>query len=438
MALKQSKKLFQTARALIPGGVNSPVRAFGAVGGDPIFIHSASGAYLKDVDGNNYIDYVGSWGPMILGHAHPKVVEAISETAHWGTSFGAPSPLEVEMAKIITHRIPSVEQVRMVNSGTEAVMGVLRLARGYTQKNKIIKFEGCYHGHADYLLVRAGSGALTHGQPDSLGVPKEFTEHTLLAPFNDLKAVERLAKKHGRDLAAIIVEPIAGNMGVILPEPGFLKGLKKICRSAGALLVFDEVMTGFRVHPGGAQGLFGLTPDLTALGKVIGGGLPVGAYGGPKRIMKKISPEGGVYQAGTLSGNPVAMAAGIATLKQLARPNQYEKLLQKTQRLAQGLQDAAASARISIQTPFTCGMVSLFFNGQAIKNLSEVQKSQVALFPLFFREMLRRGVYLPPSPYEGWFVSLAHGENEIAKTLRAAKDSFRQILRKTKKSGKVS
>jgi glutamate-1-semialdehyde 2,1-aminomutase len=427
MSTHQSKKLFVEAKKLIPGGVNSPVRAFGSVGGHPIFIERAFGPYLTDVDQNNYIDYVGSWGPMIAGHAHPQVITAIQNTAAAGSSFGAPCPLEVDMARLLVKRIPSLEKVRMVNSGTEAVMGALRVARGYTGKNKILKFTGCYHGHADYLLVKAGSGALTHGRPDSLGVPREFSRHTLLAPYNDLAAVSRVCRKNRKDLAAIIVEPIAGNMGVILPKPGFLRGLKKISRETGALLVFDEVMTGFRVHAGGAQSLYHVRPDLTVLGKIIGGGLPVGAYGGKARIMRSVSPEGGVYQAGTLSGNPVAMAAGIATLKLLSSSKVYERLLEKTRRLAKGLRDAARAAKISVQVPYACGMLSLYFSSKKVNNLTDAQNSKTKLFGKFFHEMLSRGIYLPPSPYEAWFISLAHGENEIATTLRAAKDSFQYL-----------
>jgi glutamate-1-semialdehyde 2,1-aminomutase len=369
---------------------------------------------------------------MILGHAHPKVTAAVQQTVLLGSSFGAPTLLELEMAQTLVGRIPSMEQVRMVNSGTEAVMGALRLARGYTGRNKILKFEGCYHGHADYLLVKAGSGALTHGRPDSLGVPKDITEHTLLAPFNDLNRVTQLARRYGKDLAAIVVEPIAGNMGVVLPKKGFLKGLRNICKKTGALLIFDEVMTGFRVDRGGAQTLFGIRPDLTILGKIIGGGLPVGAYGGRRKIMKFLSPLGGVYQAGTLSGNPVAMAAGLATLRQLRGAKVYQKLRQKTERLAQGLGESAAAAGLSVQVPFACGMLSLFFSKGRVENLAQVQKSRSDLYRIFFHAMINRGVYLPPSPFEAWFVSLAHGENEIAKTLRAAKDSFLQVKKENK------
>lgn len=432
MTRLRSEKLFKKALDLIPGGVNSPVRAFGGVGGIPIFFQSARGAYLQDVNGNTYLDYVGSWGPMILGHAHPKVTAAVQQTVALGSSFGAPTPLELDMAQVLIKKIPGMEQVRMVNSGTEAVMGALRLARGYTGRNKILKFEGCYHGHADYLLVKAGSGALTHGKPDSLGVPADITEHTLVAPYNDLARVNRLAKRFGKDLAAIVVEPIAGNMGVVLPKKGFLQGLRKICRQTGALLIFDEVMTGFRVDKGGAQTLFRIRPDLTILGKIIGGGLPVGAYGGPKKIMKYLSPLGGVYQAGTLSGNPVTLAAGLATLRQLNGPKVYQKLRQKTERLAQGLRESAAAAGLSVQVPFACGMLSLFFSKQKVEDLSQVKKSRTDLYRIFFHAMMNRGVYLPPSPYEAWFVSLAHGENEIAKTLRAAKDSFLQVKKENK------
>lgn len=424
MSHKRSQTMFQRALKILPGGVNSPVRAFGGVGGTPVFFQSARGAYLKDVDGNTYLDYVGSWGPMILGHAHPKVIRAIQKTARQGSSFGAPTPIELEMAKTLTRRVPGLEKVRLVNSGTEALMGALRLARGYTGRNKIIKFQGCYHGHADYLLVKAGSGALTHGRPDSLGVPKEMSRHTLLCPYNDLGRVSRLASRYGSDLAAIVVEPIAGNMGVVLPKKGFLQGLKKICRETGALLIFDEVMTGFRVGPEGAQGLLGVHADLITLGKIIGGGLPVGAYGGPAKVMKHLSPLGGVYQAGTLSGNPVAMSAGLATLTQLKNPSVYKKLRLKTERLAQGLVEAARAAGLPIQVPRVCGMLSIFFAKKTVEDLAAARKSRTGLYRSFFHAMLDRGVYLPPSPFEAWFVSLAHGENEIAKTLRAAKDSF--------------
>lgn len=411
----------------MPGGVNSPVRAFGAVGGDPVFMIRGRGAYLEDVDSNQYIDYVGSWGPMILGHAHPQVVNAIVGAAESSSSFGAPCPAEVDLARLICKRIPDIQQIRMVNSGTEAVMAALRLARGYTKRNKILKFAGCYHGHADSLLVKAGSGALTHGAPDSLGVPRAFAKHTLVAPYNDLKATGSLVQKHHKDIAAIIVEPIAGNMGLIPPKPGFLKGLKKLCRQTGALLIFDEVMTGFRVHAGGAQQLYGVKPDLTTLGKIIGGGLPVGAFGGSKKIMQCLSPQGGVYQAGTLSGNPLAMAAGSATLKRLGAKNTYRKLEQKTSRLAQGIAEAARKAGFQVQVPRVCGMLSLYFSQSPVQNLDDVMRSSKDLYKLFFHEMLERGVYLPPSPFEAWFVSLAHGENEIAKTVRAAKDSFQSI-----------
>ncbi len=427
MATKQSDQLFAAAKKLFPGGVNSPVRAFQNVGGHPRFIARASGAYLSDVDGNNYIDYVGSWGPMIAGHAHPKVVEAIQQTASLGLSFGAPSPLEVQMARRLMRLVPSLQRLRLVNSGTEAVMGALRVARGFRGREKILKFSGCYHGHADYLLVKAGSGALTHGQPDSLGVPPAFVADTLVAPYNDLKSTQALVKKHRKSLAAIIVEPVVGNMGCILPKPGFLEGLRNLCDESGALLVFDEVMTGFRVHAGGAQALFDIRPDLTTLGKIIGGGLPVGAYGGRADVMKCVSPEGGVYQAGTLSGNPVAMAAGLATLKLISTPKAHAKLLRKTERLAKGLAEAAALAGCKVQVPHVCGMLSLFFNDQPVANLEEAMASDACRFRAFFWEMLQRGVYLPPSPFEAWFVSLAHGENEIAKTLRAAKDSFRRV-----------
>lgn len=427
MPRSQSKRLFAKACQFLPGGVNSPVRAFGAVGGHPLFMAKAKGPYLEDVDGNQYIDYIGSWGPMVLGHAHPQVVKAIQDAAAHSSSFGTPCPAEVEIAQLICDRIPSIKQIRMVNSGTEAVMSALRLARGFTGRPMVLKFEGNYHGHSDALLVRAGSGALTHGAPDSQGVPNAFTNHTLLAPYNDLKTVTKLVKKYGKKLAAIIVEPIAGNMGLIPPQPGFLGGLKKLCRKSGALLVFDEVMTGFRVHSSGAQGLYGVRPDLTTLGKVIGGGLPVGAFGGSKKIMSHLSPTGGVYQAGTLSGNPVAMAAGLATLKRLGAKLTYRKLERKTARLAMGLKEAARKTGVPLQVQYVCGMLSLFFADEPVTQLSEAQNSQIELFKAFFHEMLERGIYLPPSPFEAWFISLSHGENEIAKTVRAAKDSLQRI-----------
>ncbi len=429
MGKNRSQRFFEQAKELFPGGVNSPVRAFNAVGGDPRFIAQAKGAYLTDVDGMSYIDFVGSWGPMIAGHAHPKVIEAIQQAASLGTSYGAPCPGEISLAKQVLRRFPNMEKIRWVNSGTEAVMGAVRLARGATGRNKILKFSGCYHGHADYLLVKAGSGALTQGNPDSLGVPQDFAKHTLIAPYNDLPAVSRWVEHHGEDLAAILVEPIAGNMGVVLPKRGFLSGLKKLCRRSGALLIFDEVMTGFRVHPHSAQGLFKIKPDITVLGKIIGGGLPVGAYGASRKLMDQISPGGGIYQAGTLSGNPLAMAAGLATLQTLQSRTTYARLEQKTARLAQGLQNIARESGIDAQVPYVCGMLSLFFAKKPVENLEEVMESRHTLFKPFFWEMLKRGVYLPPSPFEAWFVSLAHGENEIAKTLRAAKDSF-GIIRK--------
>ncbi len=427
MPRAHSKRQFAKARQFMPGGVNSPVRAFGSVGGDPIFMARGRGAYLEDIDSNQYIDYVGSWGPMILGHANPHVVTPLKDAVEKSSSFGAPTVAEVDMAELVLSRMPSMQQIRLVNSGTEAVMAALRVARGFTKRNKILKFAGCYHGHSDALLVKAGSGALTHGAPDSLGVPAAFTQHTLIAPYNDLAATERLVRKHRKDLAAIIVEPIAGNMGVVLPRPGFLRGLKKLCRVNGALLIFDEVMTGFRVHSSGAQGLYGVKPDLTTLGKIIGGGLPVGAFGGPKKIMQCLSPVGGVYQAGTLSGNPLAMAAGLATLKKLGTKSFYVKLNQKTSRLALGLTEAARKAGIPVQIPHVCGMLSLFFSDQVVTGLGDVMKTRKNLYKAFFHEMLARGIYLPPSPFEAWFVSIVHGENEIAKTVRAAKDSFQNI-----------
>lgn len=425
--ISQSQKLFARAEKVMPGGVNSPVRAFQSVGGIPRFIQRASKAYLIDADGNRYIDYVGSWGPMILGHGHPAVNQALRQTLKHGTSFGAPAEAEVKMAEFLCAQIPSLEKVRMVNSGTEAVMGALRVARGFTGRNKVLKFAGCYHGHADYLLVKAGSGALTLGQPDSLGIPAEFAAHTLVAPYNDLAAVQELAETHAADLAAIIVEPVVGNMGCVLPKPNFLQGLRQICDQTGALLVFDEVMTGFRVHEACAQGLYDIKPDLTTLGKIIGGGLPVGAYGGRKDIMALVSPEGGVYQAGTLSGNPLAMAAGLATLKATRRKNFYRQLEKQTKALSDGLLALSKKHGIGLQVPSTCGMLSVFFNARPVLNLDDAMQSNTVHFKKFFHAMLEQGIYLPPSPFEAWFIGAAHGSKGIAKTLQAADRAFERL-----------
>jgi glutamate-1-semialdehyde 2,1-aminomutase len=420
----QSEILFDRAKEVIPGGVNSPVRAFKAVGGVPRFISKAKGAYIFDVDGREYIDYVGSWGPMILGHAHPAVISAVQKTAENGLSFGAPCALEVELAELICELMPSIEKIRFVSSGTEATMSALRLARGFTGRNKIIKFEGCYHGHSDGLLVKAGSGALTFGVPSSLGVSENAAQDTLTATFNDLDSVMELFVKYGNEIAAIIVEPIAGNMNMILPKPEFLEGLRRLCDDYQSILIFDEVMTGFRVALGGAQALYEIKPDLTTLAKIIGGGMPVGAFGGRADIMDYLAPEGGVYQAGTLSGNPVAMAAGLATLQQLTAPGIYESLLESTSTLVSGMVKCAEAAGISISANYTCGMFGLFFTENSVQSYQDAMQSNLALFRQFFHGMLAQGVYLAPSAFEAGFMSLAHGPKEIEKTLDAAKIVF--------------
>lgn len=422
---KKSNQLFKQAEKLLSGGVNSPVRAFKSVGGTPRFIQKAKGAYLHDVDGNRYIDYVGSWGPMIVGHANPKVTQAIRKVALNGTSFGAPNPYEVELAGMIQKIFPSIQKIRMTNSGTEAVMGAIRVARAFTKRDKIIKFEGCYHGHADYLLVKAGSGALTFGVPTSAGVPDDFAKHTLTAKFNDLESVEKLFKAN--EVAALIIEPVVGNSGCILPQPGFLDRLKKLCHQYGALLIFDEVMTGFRVALGGAQEKFKIKPDLTVLGKVIGGGLPVGAFGGRAEIMNLLAPLGPVYQAGTLSGNPLAMVAGIETLKLISKKGFFKQLEQITRKLANGLQKDAEEAGLAVQVPHIGGMLSLFFSDSPVIDLDSAMKSDGEKFKKFFHGMLERGIYLPPSAFEAWFVSAAHGKKEIERTFQAVKESFKDL-----------
>ncbi len=421
---ERSKQLFEEALAVMPGGVNSPVRAFRSVGMEPLFITRGEGSRIYDADGNAYIDYVGSWGPLILGHAHPAVVEAVSAAAAKGTSFGAPTELEIEMAREVISAVPSVEMVRMVNSGTEAVMGALRLARGYTGRDKIVKFIGCYHGHADSLLIRAGSGVTTLGLPDSPGVTAGTAKDTLTVQFNDLAAVEELFAKAGEEIAAIIVEPVAGNMGLAVPKPGFLEGLRSVTTRYGALLIFDEVMTGFRVAYGGAQELYGIMPDLTTLGKVIGGGLPVGAYGGRKEIMEHVAPAGPVYQAGTLSGNPLAMSAGLATLKALKKPGTYARLEQISARLAGGLQELAA--RHGVDTCFrrVGSMSCVYFTGEEVNDFPAALTSDLNRFRAWFSAMLKNGVYLAPSQFEAGFVSLAHSEEDIDRTLAAADAAF--------------
>lgn len=424
MNLQTSERLFAEARALLPGGVNSPVRAFRAVGGQPIFIERGEGAYLVDVDGNRYVDYVLSWGPLILGHAHPDVVAALHDAILRGTSYGAPCPQEIELAKLITQAMPNLEMVRFVNSGTEATMSALRLARAYTGRSKIVKFEGNYHGHADLLLVQAGSGVATLGLPDSPGVPAATVADTLTARYNDLGAVEAIFERMGREIAAVIVEPVAGNMGLVPPQPDFLAGLRKLTQAAGALLIFDEVMTGFRVHPGGAQTLFDITPDITALGKVIGGGLPVGAYGGQRTIMEMVAPAGPMYQAGTLSGNPLAMTAGIATLRGLSAPGVWERIERQGARLMAGLAAAAEEAKTPVQISRVGTMFGMFFADQPVIGWPTAKRADTQRFARFFQAMLARGVYLAPSQFEAGFLSSAHGEREIDQTLAAAGEAF--------------
>ncbi|MCH2556344.1 MAG: glutamate-1-semialdehyde 2,1-aminomutase [Alcanivorax sp.] len=425
MSRTQSEQLFRRAQKHIPGGVNSPVRAFKGVGGTPVFFHRAEGPYLFDEDDNRYVDYVGSWGPMILGHNHPEVREAVQRAVADGLSFGAPTAAEVEMADLVCEMVPSMDMVRMVNSGTEATMTAIRLARGYTGRDKIIKFEGCYHGHVDSLLVKAGSGALTLGTPSSPGVPKAVTDDTLTLNYNDAGGLEEVFKARGEEIAAVIVEPVAGNMNCVPPTQGFLEALRQYCDEHGAVLIFDEVMTGFRVARGGAQALYGVTPDLTTLGKIIGGGMPVGALGGKKAVMEHLSPLGPVYQAGTLSGNPVAMAAGLATLRQLQRDGFYEELEAKTETLTEGLATIAREAGIGFHTTRAGGMFGLYFTEQTrITRFDEVMACDAARFGTFFNAMLDRGVYLAPSAFEAGFVSIAHDDADIEATLSAAREAF--------------
>lgn len=423
--MTSSNSLFERAQKTIPGGVNSPVRAFKGVGGTPVFIEKAQGAYIFDSEGKQYIDYVGSWGPMILGHNHPAILDAVIKTAQNGLSFGAPTSLEIELAELVCQLIPSIEMIRMVSSGTEATMSAIRLARGYTKRDKIIKFEGCYHGHADSLLVKAGSGALTLGQPNSPGVPSDFAKHTLTCTYNDLQSVQQAFEQYPKDIACIIVEPVAGNMNCIPPKGNFLAGLRKLCDQYGAVLIIDEVMTGFRVALGGAQTHYGVTPDLTCLGKVIGGGMPVGAFGGKKEIMQHIAPLGPVYQAGTLSGNPIAMAAGFACLTELKKAGNEQRLAQLTEKLARGLKSLADKHQIPFVVNYVGGMFGIFFTEQAeVTSYEDVMRCDTEKFKVFFHKMLEQGIYLAPSAFEAGFMSLAHSEQDIEKTLQAADIAF--------------
>jgi glutamate-1-semialdehyde 2,1-aminomutase len=427
MKHKKSRELFKKAKQLIPGGVNSPVRAFKAVGGSPLFITSAKGSKIYDVDGNEYIDYVLSWGPLILGHAYPKVVKALQKAAEKGTSYGAPTSLEVELAAMIQRVYPSMEMVRMVNSGTEATMSAIRIARGFTGRDKVIKFDGCYHGHADGLLVKAGSGALTFGVPDSPGIPEDYAKNTITTPFNDLKTLENVVKRQAKNIACIIIEPVVGNIGCVLPKPGFLTGLRRLTKKYEIILIFDEVMTGFRVSYGGAQKAYGIKPDMTCLGKIIGGGLPVGAYGGKKEIMKMVAPDGPVYQAGTLSGNPLAMTAGIETLKILSRRDTYKKLMAKAEALEDALKDASRRAGAKTKFYRAGAMFCTYFTDKEVFDYATAKKSDTLKFARFFRKMLENGINLAPSQFEAGFISLAHSRVDISKTARAAYEAFKEI-----------
>jgi len=423
----RNETLFEKSRRVIPGGVNSPVRAFRSVGGTPRFFTRGKGARVWDADGKEYIDYVGSWGPMIVGHSHPDVVKAVQDAAAEGLSFGAPTERELEMAELLTKVLPSIEMVRLVSSGTEATMTAIRVARGFTGRSRIVKFEGCYHGHADALLVKAGSGLLTLGQPSSAGVPAETTQHTTVLDYNDVAGLERTFAELGREIAAVIIEPVVGNMNFVMPTPAFLDALRTLTKKHGTVLIFDEVMTGFRVGPQGAQGLFGIEPDLTTLGKVVGGGMPLGAFGGRREIMEKLAPLGPVYQAGTLSGNPVAVAAGLATLRLVQAPGFFDRLSASTNKLVDGLVNAAKSRGVPFSGACVGGMFGLFFRATAPTSYAEVMSSSKEQFNRFFHLMLDRGVYLAPSAFEAGFVSSAHGDAEIAATIAAADDVFSQM-----------
>jgi glutamate-1-semialdehyde 2,1-aminomutase len=425
----RNESLFERSQAVIPGGVNSPVRAFRAVGGTPLFVARGQGPRVWDADGKSYIDYVGSWGPLILGHSHPEVVQAVQDAAARGLSYGAPTEAELEMAELLTSVLPSLEQVRLVSSGTEATMTAIRLARGFTARSMIVKFEGCYHGHADALLVKAGSGALTFGQPSSAGVPAETTAHTIVLDYNNSEMLERTFSQRGSEIAAVIVEPVAGNMNLVRPAPQYLRLMRELCTRHGAVLIFDEVMTGFRVGLRGAQGLFDIKPDLTTLGKVIGGGMPVGAFGGRRDIMQKIAPLGPVYQAGTLSGNPVAVAAGLATLRVVMRDGFFEQLSKLTASLADGLRRAGQSVGLAFSTQSVGGMFGIYFRSQPPGTYEEVMQSDREQFNCFFHSMLGGGVYLAPSAFEAGFVSAAHGTAEITETIGRAERAFAELAR---------
>jgi len=427
MEIQRSIELFSEAQRVIPGGVNSPARAFSAVGGQPLFIERGDGAHIFDADGNTYIDYVLSWGPLILGHAHPQVADALKEAVDRGTSYGAPTDLETELAKLIIEAMPAVEMVRFVNSGTEATMSALRLARAYTGRDKIIKFVGCYHGHADFLLVQAGSGVATLGLPDSPGVPAGTARDTVTAPYNDLKAVQEAFGAYPGEIAAVIVEPVGGNMGVVPPEDGFLEGLRELTAQHDALLIFDEVMTGFRVAYGGAQELYGIEPDLTTLGKVIGGGLPVGAYAGKREIMKTVAPAGPMYQAGTLSGNPLAMTAGINTLEVLSKPGVFEEIEQKAAQLSEGIGEAARRADVPIFQTCVGTMFSNFLTSDPVTDYQSARASDTNRFGRYFHAMLERGIYMAPSQFEAGFISLAHSDEDIEDTIEAAKEALQAV-----------
>lgn len=426
--MTSSQSLFEKAQKVIPGGVNSPVRAFKGVGGTPVFIESAKGAYITDSEGKRYIDYVGSWGPMVLGHNHPAIIDAVLHAVPNGLSFGAPTAIEIELAELVCKLVPSIEMVRMVSSGTEATMSAIRLARGYTGRDKIIKFEGCYHGHSDSLLVKAGSGALTLGQPSSPGVPEDFAKHTLTCEYNNLDSVKQAFEQYPNEIACLIIEPVAGNMNCIPPRENFLQGLRELCTQYGAVFIIDEVMTGFRVALGGAQAYYGVTPDLTTLGKIIGGGMPVGAFGGKKEIMEYIAPTGPVYQAGTLSGNPIAMSAGLACLTELAKEGNEQLLAMKTKTLAEGFKTLANKHGIPLTVQYVGGMFGLFFTAQPkVESYADVMKCDVQAFNTFFHKMLEKGVYLAPSAFEAGFMSLAHSDEDIAYTLAMADLAFAEM-----------